>query len=166
LWRGRVRGLVDTLPNRGYNNILSEPLSLNRTLLLIKPDAVGQHHVGDIIGRLEAAGFEISGLAVRRLGSEQAAGFYAIHRGKEFFPGLVEFITSGPLVAVRLDGENVCRRVRDFVGVTDPTKAAPGTIRADFGTSVRSNAVHASNPEEDVGRELEFFFPEPDDTRR
>ena len=103
---------------------------------------------------------------MRQLGSAEAEEFYAIHRGKEFFPGLVEFITSGPLVAVRLDGENVCRRVRDFVGVTDPGKAAPGTIRADFGTSVRSNAVHASNPEEDVRWEVEFFFPETDDTRR
>jgi len=139
---------------------------LNRTLLLIKPDAVGQHRAGAILSRLETAGFEITGLAMRRLSREQAEGFYAIHRGKEFFPGLVEFITSGPLVAVRLEGEDACRRVRDFVGVTDPAKAAPGTIRADFGTSIRSNAVHASNPEEDVGRELESFFPEPDNTRR
>jgi nucleoside-diphosphate kinase len=145
---------------------LPESLNLNRTLLLIKPDAVGRHHLGEIISRLEAAGFGIAGLTMRRLSREQAAGFYAIHQGKEFFPGLVEFITSGPLVAVRLDGENVCRRVREFIGVTDPAKAAPGTIRADFGTSIRSNAVHASNPEEDVRRELEFFFPESEDTRR
>jgi nucleoside-diphosphate kinase len=142
-------------------------LDLNRTLLLIKPDAVRQHRIGEILGRLEAAGFVVSGLVMRQLSRPQAERFYAIHRGKEFFPGLVEFIASGPLVAVRLEGENVCRRVREFVGVTDPSKAAPGTIRADFGTSVRSNAVHASNPEEDVRRELQFFFfPEPDDTRR
>ena len=139
-------------------------MDLNQTLLLIKPDAVRQHRIGEILGRLEAAGFVITGLALRRLSRAQAEEFYAIHRGKEFFPGLVEFVTSGPLVAVRLEGENVCRRVREFIGVTDPSKAAPGTIRADFGTSVRSNAVHASNPEEDVRRELEFFFPEPDDT--
>ena len=137
-----------------------EPSDLNRTLLLIKPDAVGQHRIGEILGRLEAAGFAVTGLEMRQLGRAQAEWFYAIHRGKEFFPGLVEFITSGPLVAVRLEGENVCRRVRDFIGVTDPNKAAPGTIRADFGTSVRANAVHASNPEEDVRREVEFFFPE------
>ena len=145
---------------------MPEPLHLNQTLLLIKPDAVGSHLVGDILSRLEAADFVFTGLVMRRLNRAQAEEFYAIHQGKAFFPGLVEFITSGPLVAVRLDGENVCRRVRDFVGVTDPSKAAPGTIRADFGTSVRSNAVHASNPEEDVRRELELFFPEPDDTRR
>ena len=145
---------------------MPQPLNLNRTLLLIKPDAVGRHQVGEILGRLEAAGFEVTGLVMRRLSRAEAEGFYAIHRGKEFFPGLVEFITSGQLVAVRLEGEDVCRRVREFVGVTDPSKAAPGTIRADFGTSVRTNAVHASNPEEDVSRELELFFPDPDDTRR
>ena len=139
-------------------------LNLNQTLLLIKPDAVKQHCIGKILSRLETAGFVVTGLAMRQLSRTQAEGFYAIHRGKEFFPGLVEFITSGPLVAVRLEGKDVRRRVRDFIGVTDPSKAAPGTIRADFGTSVRSNAVHASNPEEDVQGELEFFFPEPDDT--
>jgi nucleoside-diphosphate kinase len=141
-------------------------LDLNRTLVLIKPDAVGRHLIGEILGRLEAAGFLVTGLAMRRLSRAEAEGFYAIHRGKEFFPGLVEFITSGPLVAVRLEGENVCRRVREFVGVTDPSKAAPGTIRADFGASIRANAVHASNPEEDVRRELGSFFPGPDVDRR
>jgi nucleoside-diphosphate kinase len=141
-------------------------LDLNRTLVLIKPDAVGRHLIGEILGWLEAAGFLVTGLAMRRLSRAEAEGFYAIHRGKEFFPGLVEFITSGPLVAVRLEGENVCRRVREFVGVTDPSKAAPGTIRADFGASIRANAVHASNPEEDVRRELGSFFPVPDVDRR
>ncbi len=132
----------------------------------MKPDAVRQRHIGEVIGRLEAAGFGITGLSMRRLSRAQAEDFYAIHRGKEFFPGLVEFITSGALVAVRLEGDDVCARVRSFVGATDPAKAAPGTIRAEFGTSVRSNAVHASNPEENVRGEVEFFFPEPDDTRR
>jgi len=132
---------------------------LNQTLVLIKPDAVRQHRIGEILGRIEAAGFDVSALVMRHLTRPQAEEFYAIHRGKEFFPGLVEFMTSGPLVAVRLEGEDVCRRVREFVGVTDPSKARPGSIRADFGTSVRMNAVHASNPEEDVLRELEFFFP-------
>jgi nucleoside-diphosphate kinase len=137
---------------------------LRQTLLLIKPDAVRQHYIGKILGRLETAGFEITGLVLRQLSLAQAGEFYAVHRGKEFFPGLVEFITSGPLVAVRLEGEDVCQRVRQFIGQTDPGKAAPGTIRADFGTSVRSNAVHASNPEEDVRRELEFFFPATHDS--
>ena len=147
------------LPTRRNDHTLDT--YLNRTLLLIKPDAVRQYRIGEILSRIEAAGFIVTALVMRHLTRPQAEEFYAIHRGREFYPGLVEFMTSGPLVAVRLEGENVCRRVREFIGVTDPSKAAPGTIRADFGTSVRSNAVHASNPEEDGSRELGFFFPEP-----
>jgi nucleoside-diphosphate kinase len=135
---------------------------VNRTLLLIKPDAVARRLTGEIIARLEKAGFEVTGLVMRQLDRAEAESFYAIHRGKEFFPGLVEFMISGSLVAVRLEGDDVCRKVREFVGATDPAKAAPGSIRADFGTAVRTNAVHASNPEEDVRREVEFFFPGPD----
>jgi len=146
--------------------VLADPQNLNRTLLLIKPDAVRQQRIGEILSRIEAAGFGVTALAMRHLTRPQAEEFYAIHRGREFFPGLVEFMTSGPLVAVRLEAENACQRVREFVGATDPARAAPGTIRADFGTSVRTNAVHASNPEEDVRRELEFFFPGSGDTRR
>jgi len=131
-----------------------------QTLLLVKPDAVRGAHVGEILRRLEAAGFAITGLEMRRLGPADAGEFYSIHRDKPFFAGLVEFMTSGPLVAVRLEAEAARRRVREFVGVTDPAKAAPGTIRADFGTAVRTNAVHASNPEEDVEKELRFFFPD------
>ena len=97
---------------------------------------------------------------MRRLSPDGAEYFYAIHRDKPFFPGLVEFMTSGPLVAVRLEGTDSRRRLREFVGATDPARAAPGTIRADFGTTVRTNAVHASNPDEDVEREIRFFFPD------
>jgi nucleoside-diphosphate kinase len=103
---------------------------------------------------------------MRHLSRTQAEDFYSIHRGKDFFSGLVDFMVSGPLVAMWLEGENVCRRVRDFIGATDPAKAAPGTIRADFGSSVRTNAVHASNPDEDVGREVDFFFPDSVNPRR
>jgi len=97
---------------------------------------------------------------MRRLSPVDASYFYAIHRGKPFFDGLVEFMTSGPLVAVRLEGADSRRRLRKFVGATDPSLAAPGTIRADFGTAVRTNAVHASNPDEDVEHEIRFFFPD------
>ncbi len=134
---------------------------LNQTLVLIKPDAVNRHKIGEILTRLESAGFVVSGLIMRCLSRADAEEFYSSHRGKEFFEGLVDFMTSGSLVAVRLEGIDAVHRVREFVGVTDPGKAAPGSIRADFGTSVRMNAVHASNPEEDVLRELEFFFPQP-----
>jgi nucleoside-diphosphate kinase len=133
---------------------------LEQTLLIIKPDAVAQNRIGEILRRLETAGFAVTGLKMRTLDQETAADFYSIHQGKEFFGPLVDFMTSGPLVAVRLEGEDIRRRVREFVGVTDPAQACPGSIRADFGTSVRMNAVHASNPDEDVDRELAFFFAE------
>lgn len=132
---------------------------MEKTLLLIKPDAVQRHRTGDILGRLEEAGFVITGLKMHRLSRAEAEEFYAIHKGKEFFPGLVEFITSGPVVAVALEAPDCRRRLREFIGVTDPAKAEPGTIRADFGASVRMNAVHASNPEENVEKELSTFFP-------
>lgn len=132
---------------------------LEQTLLLVKPDAVRAGRTGEILARLEAAGFRVSGLVMETLDRARAADFYSIHRGKEFFDGLVEFIVSGPLVAVRLEAPDARARVRAFVGATDPAQAEPGTIRRDFGTSLRTNAVHASNPDEDVERELGFFFP-------
>jgi len=128
------------------------------TLLLIKPDAVAARRCGAVLARLEEAGFVITGLTMRQLDRGSAERFYSIHLEKEFFAGLVEFMTSGPLVAVRIEGPGVRRRLRDFVGATDPARAAPGTIRADFGTTVRRNAVHASNPDENVAKELASFF--------
>jgi nucleoside-diphosphate kinase len=130
------------------------------TLLLIKPDAVCRQRVGEILRRLETAGFVITGLRMLRLSPAAAGRFYAIHRDRPFFTGLVEFMSSGPLVAVRLEAENARRRVREFIGTTDPAESAPGTIRAEFGTTMRANAVHASNPEEDTEEELRFFFPD------
>ncbi len=134
--------------------------TLEQTLLIIKPDAVAENRIGGILRRLESAGFVVTGLEMKKLTPTEAAEFYAIHQGKEFFEPLVEFMTSGPLVAVRLEGNDIRRRVREFVGATDPAQARPGTIRAELGTSVRMNAVHASNPDEDVDRELAFFFSE------
>lgn len=130
------------------------------TLLLIKPDAVQRRRTGEILRRVEESGFTIVGLKMHRLSVSEAKTFYAIHEGKDFFPGLVEFITSGPIVAAALQAPDCRRRLRLFVGATDPAKAAAGTIRRDFGTTVRMNAVHASNPEEDVERELSILFPE------
>lgn len=139
---------------------MAEPVDVERTLLLIKPDAVRARHTGEILARVERAGFVVTGLVMRRLDPAGAGEFYAIHRDKEFFAGLVEFMTSGPIVAARLEASGVRARLRQFVGATDPAVAEPGTIRADFGTAVRTNAVHASNPAEDVERELAHFFPE------
>jgi len=132
---------------------------LETTLLVIKPDAVAARHAGEILARVEAAGFTITGLRMLTVARPDAERLYSIHRARDFFSGLVEFITSGPVVAVRLETEDARRRLRTFIGVTDPAQAAPGTIRNDFGTSVRHNAVHASNPDEDVDKELAIMFP-------
>lgn len=131
---------------------------VEETLLVIKPDAVSQGVVGEIITMVERSGLKITGMVMRRLSRKEAEGFYSIHKGKDFFPGLVEFIISGPVVALRIEGENCRQRVRELAGATDPAQAGPGTIRQRFGISVRANAVHASNPVEDVNREINFFF--------
>ncbi len=125
---------------------------------MIKPDAVKAKHIGDIIREIER-NFIIVDIKYTRLTKTQAREFYAIHKGKDFYKPLVNFITSGPVVALLLEGENVQQRLRDFIGATDPQKAKKGTIRAKYGTSIRENAVHASNPYEDPKREIKLFFP-------
>ncbi len=132
---------------------------LENTLLVIKPDAVEKKLVGEIIKTLENE-FDIIGIKLTRLNIQQAEDFYAIHKGKEFFAGLVEFMTSGPVVAILLQGENIQERLRKFVGATDPKKAEKETIRAKYGSSVQYNAVHASNPLENPEQEMAFYFPE------
>jgi len=124
---------------------------------MIKPDAVKQKAVGAIIKTIEEK-FEIIGIRLTRLNKSQAKNFYAIHKRKEFYKGLVDFITSGPVIALLLQGDNIQEKVRTFIGATDPKKAEAGTIRAKFGTSVQHNAVHASNPLEDPEKEIQFFF--------
>lgn len=141
-----------------YNSTSHDIRHWEQTLLLIKPDAVSGQHIGEVLQRVEKAGFRITGLVMRQLSRAEAGKLYAIHRGKEFFSGLVDFIVSGPVVAVRLAAPSARERLREFVGATDPARAAPGTIRRDFGTSVRQNSVHASNPAEDVENELALFF--------
>lgn len=129
-----------------------------QTLLVIKPDAVRRRLVGEILRRVEADRFRICDVRLTRLERARAEEFYAIHQGKEFFAGLVEFMTSGPVLAVRLEREDAVRRLRELAGATDPKQARPGTIRADFGTTTRENVVHASHPDEDPEREIQFYF--------
>lgn len=131
---------------------------MEQTLLVIKPDAVARGVIGEIITMIERSGLRITGMVMRRLSRTEAEEFYSIHHGKDFFAGLVDFIISGPVVALLVAGENARQRVRELAGATDPAKAEPGTIRQRFGTSVRQNAVHAANPAEDVEREIRFFF--------
>jgi len=129
-----------------------------QTLLVIKPDAVRRRLVGEIVHRVEADGFRICDVRFARLERARAEEFYAIHQGKEFFSGLVEFMTSGPVLALRLEREDAVRRLRELAGATDPKQAKPGTIRADFGTTTRENVIHASHPDENPEREIQFYF--------
>ena len=129
-----------------------------KTLLMIKPDAVKKRVIGKIISMLEEAGFDIKDIRMKRFTREEAERFYEVHRERPFFGELVEFITSGPVVGICIEGEDIVRRIRDFIGATDPKKAAPGTIRALYGTDISHNAVHASDSPENAERELKFFF--------
>ncbi len=130
-----------------------------QTLLMIKPDAVRARRIGKILDQVEQV-FQIVGLRMKRFQRDEAERFYAVHRGKPFFETLVDFITSGPVVGVLLEGEGVIQKLRDFIGATDPAKAAPGTIRALYGTSITENAVHASDSPESAAYEIPFFFNE------
>lgn len=125
---------------------------------MIKPDGVKRKLVGEIIKRVENDGFKIVNMNFTRLNHQQAAKFYRIHKGKDFFKLLVEFIIEGPVLALLLMRKNGQKRLRELVGATDPKKAGKGTIRGDFGTSTRRNVVHAANPQENPQREIKFFF--------
>jgi nucleoside-diphosphate kinase len=127
------------------------------TFLIIKPCAVSEGHVGDIISRLESEGFTIAGMASRRLTEEEAAGLYDVHVGKDFFQPLVKFITSGMTVGIMLRGPDI-PALRKLVGATDPEAAAPGTIRALYGRTTRENAVHASDSPERIEHESSLYF--------
>jgi nucleoside-diphosphate kinase len=131
-----------------------------KTLLIIKPDAVRKRVVGKIITLLEENGFELLGIVMKRLSREEAEKFYSVHRGKPFYEGLVNFIISGPVVAILLEKEEAIRNLREVVGATDPSNASPNTIRALFGTNVRENAVHASDSPDSARYEIPFFFQE------
>ena len=135
-------------------------MTIERTLSIIKPDAVARDAIGAICARLEAAGLRIVAARMLRLSREQAASFYAIHQDKRFFDALVDFMVSGPIMAQVLEGEDAIARNRAVMGATNPADAAPGTIRADFASSVTENAVHGSDAPETAASEIAFFFPE------
>jgi nucleoside-diphosphate kinase len=134
-------------------------MAVERTLSIIKPDAVKRNVIGEIYSRFERAGLKIVAAKMTWLGRPDAEGFYAVHRERPFFKDLVEFMTSGPVMIQVLEGDNAIAKNRDLMGATDPTKAAPGTIRADFARSIDANAVHGSDGPETAETEIEFFFP-------
>jgi len=133
-------------------------VSLERTLSIIKPDAVAKNVIGEIYLRFERAKLKIIAARMEQLSREQAEGFYAIHRERPFFAALVEFMTSGPVMIQALEGENAIALNRELMGATDPREAAAGTIRADFAQSIDANAVHGSDSPETARSEIEYFF--------
>lgn len=133
-------------------------MSVERTLSIIKPDAVSKNHIGDIYNRFEAAGLKIVAARMKHLSPGEAEGFYAVHKERPFFKDLCKFMTSGPVMVSALEGENAVAKHRDIMGATDPKKAAKGTIRADFASSIDENAVHGSDSLENAKVEISYFF--------
>ena len=130
-----------------------------RTLAIVKPDAVARNLTGAVLGHLEKAGFRVRALRMARLSRAEAEAFYDVHRGRPFFESLVAFMTSGPCVPTVLEREDAVRSLREAIGATDPAEAAPGTVRALFAESKERNAIHASDSTENAAREVGFFFP-------
>ena len=133
-------------------------MALERTLSIIKPDAVQKNVIGQIYARFEAAGLKVIAAKMAQLSQIEAEGFYAVHRERPFFKDLVKFMISGPVMIQVLEGENAVLTHRDLMGTTDPKKAAPGTIRADFASSIDANAVHGSDATDTAAQEIAYFF--------
>ena len=133
-------------------------MATERTLSIIKPDAVAKNVIGEIYSRFEKAGLKIIGAKMLHLSQEKAEGFYAVHKERPFFKDLVAFMTSGPVMVQVLEGENAIAKHRDIMGATNPKEAAPGTIRADFATTIDENAVHGSDGPDTAKVEVAYFF--------
>lgn len=133
-------------------------MSVERTLSIIKPDAVAKNVVGEIVSRFEKAGLKVVAMQMKQLSKDEAEGFYAEHKERPFFPDLVVFMSSGPVVVQVLEGENAILLNRELMGATNPKEAAEGTIRRDFAASIDANAVHGSDSAISAAREIEYFF--------
>jgi nucleoside-diphosphate kinase len=131
---------------------------IERTLSIVKPDAVARGKAGEIVARIEASGLRLVALRLLRLSRSEAEGFYHVHRARPFFGSLTTFMSSGPAAPMVLEGENAIQRLRDLMGATDPAKAAEGTIRRQFGTNIERNAVHGSDSSESAAFEIGYFF--------
>jgi nucleoside-diphosphate kinase len=129
-----------------------------RTLAIVKPDAVGAGAAGQVLARIEKAGFKVLAVKMIHMSFDQAAGFYAVHRERPFFKSLCTFMTQGPCIPMVLEADNAIQRWRDLMGATDPAKAAPGTIRKDFASSIEANAVHGSDAAATAAVEIAYFF--------
>jgi len=133
-------------------------MAIERTLSIIKPDAVAGNHIGDIYSRFEKAGLRIVGAKMLHLDNDKAGGFYAEHKERPFYNDLVKFMTSGPVLVSVLEGENAVAKHREIMGATNPAEAAEGTIRRDFASSIDQNAVHGSDSTASAAREIAYFF--------
>jgi nucleoside-diphosphate kinase len=134
-------------------------MAAERTLSIIKPDAVAKNVIGEIYSRFEKAGLRVIAARMKQLSRADAEGFYAVHKERPFFKDLVDFMTSGPVMIQVLEGDNAVQKNRDLMGATDPRKADKGTIRADFAQSIDANAVHGSDSAENAAVEIAYFFP-------
>ena len=137
-------------------------MALERTLSIIKPDAVAKNVIGEIYSRFEKAGLKVAASKMKQLSRAEAEGFYAVHRERPFFNALVEFMISGPVMIQVLQGDNAVLKNRELLGATNPKEAAAGTIRADFADSIDANAVHGSDSLENAAIEIAYFFPATD----
>src|SRR6056300_320522 len=135
-------------------------MAVQRTISIIKPDAVAKNVIGDIYNRFEKAGLRVVAAKMVHLSEEEAGGFYAVHKERPFFGELVAFMTSGPVMVQVLDGENAIEKNRELMGATNPAEAAAGTIRADHASTIDENAVHGSDGEDTAATEIAYFFPE------
>ena len=133
-------------------------MAIERTFSIIKPDAVAAGHAGEILAAIEAAGFRILALRMTRLTEAQAQGFYAVHRERPFFAGLVKFMTEGPIIVMALEREDAIRKLRDVMGATNPANAAEGTIRKRFASNIERNCIHGSDAPGTAETELRYFF--------
>lgn len=137
-------------------------MALEKTLAIIKPDALEKGIIGEVCKRIDDNGLKIVGMKMLQLTPKKAEGFYAVHQGKPFFASLVKYMSSGPCVVMCLEGENAIKRWRDAMGATDPEKAAEGTIRKDFGTNIERNATHGSDAADTARFEIAYFFESGD----
>jgi nucleoside-diphosphate kinase len=137
-------------------------MAIERTFSIIKPDGVEKGVIGRVIARFESVGLKPVAIKLKRLSQAEAEGFYAVHKARPFFADLVKFMTSGPVVLMVLEGEGAIAKNREVMGATDPKKAAPGTIRAEFATDIEKNTVHGSDAPETARVEISYFFPEID----
>jgi len=132
----------------------------NKTLAIIKPDAVSKNYAGSIIEQIQSAGFKVLGMKLAKITPEIAGEFYAVHKERPFYGELISYMTSGSIVPIALEKDNAVEEFRNLIGATDPKKAEAGTIRARFGTGIEANAIHGSDSDENALREIAFFFSE------